>query len=206
MIQRSPVRRALITAILLACASVRLPAQGFDYVTEEEEDLIRDAQTLEMRVHLYIQLLDNRIVELGLRERTEKEREQAKKDLENYEREAKSVAKIPNAELRAKPLKPDVYLRNTSRTELLRGYQQIIDETMDYIDDAHDRKLEVRDSIESLEKFLSEQLPRFGKLEPKTTSEASVIKSTITHSEQAVQDCRDALKTLPKTVKTPQKK
>ena len=67
-------------------------SQGFDYVTDEEEDLIRDAQGPQLRVPLFLKLLDNRIVALGLRERTAKEREQAKKDLEKYEREVKEAS------------------------------------------------------------------------------------------------------------------
>jgi hypothetical protein len=79
---------------------------------------------------------------------------------------------------------------------------QVIDETMDYIEDSHDRKLDVRDHVEDLEKFLSEQLPRLKTLEPKTPAEASAIKSALAHSERALQDCRDALQTLRKTLKS----
>jgi hypothetical protein len=201
MTQRFFLSGALLAAILLVCAPP-VPAQGFDYVTEEEEDVIRDAQGVDMRVPLMLKLLDNRIVALGLRQRTAKEREQTKKDLANYESERKAAAKVPDAELRAKPLNPDVYLREYSRSELLRGYMQIIDETMDYIEDSHDRKLDVRDQVEDLEKFLSEQLPRLKTLEPKTPAEASAINSALAHSERALQDCRDALQTLRKTLKS----
>jgi vacuolar-type H+-ATPase subunit I/STV1 len=201
MTQRFFLNGALLTTVLLVCAP-HAPAQGFDYVTEEEEDVIRDAQGVDMRVPLMLKLLDNRIVALGLRQRTAKEREQTKKDLANYESERKAAAKVPDAELRAKPLNPDVYLREYSRSELLRGYMQVIDETMDYIEDSHDRKLDVRDHVEDLEKFLSEQLPRLKTLEPKTPAEASAIKSALAHSERALQDCRDALQTLRKTLKS----
>lgn len=200
-VERRLIYMALVS-ISFACLITSARAQGFDYVTEEEEDLIRDAQGLQTRIPLFLKFLDNRIVALGLRERTAKEREQTKKDLAAYENEVKAAAKVPEAEVRAKPVNPDVYLRKATRTELLRGYMQIIDETMDYIEDAHDRKLDVRDYIETLEKFLTEQLSRFDKLEPQSPTEASVIKSTRAHSEQAIQDCRDALKILPKTVKS----
>jgi hypothetical protein len=193
---------ALLTGICFESATVQ--AQKYDYVTVEEEDLIRDAQELPKRVTVFLQLLDNRIVALDLRERTQKERDQAKKDLETWEREAKQVEKIEGAELRARPLKPDVYLRNTPRTELLRGYSQIVGEIMDNIDDAFERRLEVRGPVESLERFLSEQLPRFRKFEAKTAAETAALKEVVELSEQTIEDCRIALKTLPKTEKKSQ--
>jgi len=151
-------------AITLLCAFQNLAVQAFDYVTEEEEDLIRDAQGLSHRIPLFLKLLDNRIVALGLRERTTKEREQAKKDLEAYEIELKAASRVKDAEVRAKPLSPDVYLRKMTRPELLRGFMQITDEAMDNMDDAYDRKLPVREHVEVLQKFLREQLPRFENL------------------------------------------
>ena len=190
---------ALVSMFSVLCFAGVLAAQTADYVTDEEEDLIRDAQGLKDRVPLFIKLLDNRIVALGLRERTASEREQAKRDLARYEMEVKEASRVKDAEIRAKPLRPDVYLRNTTRTELLRGYMQIIDELMDNIDDAYERKLQVREYVVVLEKFVSEQLPRFSKLESKTAAEASAIKSTIAHSERAIEDCRQAMESLPKT-------
>jgi uncharacterized protein YdiU (UPF0061 family) len=178
-----------------------LKGQAYDYVTEEEEDLIRDAQGLALRVPLLIKFQDNRIVALGLRERTAKEREQAKRDLENYEREVKDAAKVKDAEVRAKPVNPDVYLRKHTRTELLRGFMQITDEIMDNIDDAYERNLPVREHVEALEKFLGEQAPRFAKMQVTTAPETAAVKAVLSHTEKAIEDCRNALKTLPKTLK-----
>ena len=192
---------AVVVLLAVGLLSRAVKAQSLDYVTEEEEDLIRDAQGLPARVPLFLKLLDNRIVALGLRERSAKEREQAKKDLEDYEREVKEAKdlKVKDAEIRAKPLRPDIYLRNTPRTDLLRGYIQIIQETMDNIDDAYIRKLDVRRHVESLEKFISEQLPRFDKFEARTPAETAALKDAIDHSKEAIEDCRKALKSLPKT-------
>ena len=197
-------KTALVVAALFWAVALGA-AQAADYVTEEEEDLIRDAQTLEKRMGLYLKLLDNRIVALGLRERTAKEREETKKDLADYQSEAKAAAKVKEAEVRAKPVNPDVYLRNTTKAELLRGYMQIIDESMDYVEDAFERHLDVRPGVESLEKFLQEQLPRFKKLEVQTASETSALKATIAHSESAIEDLEKALQTLPKMERVPAK-
>jgi len=196
-------RLAAILCSFLMLAGMAVAAQRTDYVTEEEEDLIRDAQGLKLRVPVYLKLLDNRIVALGLRERTAKEREQTKKDIAEYEGKKREIEKlkIQGAELPARPVNPDIYLRNATRAELLRGYIQIIDETMDNIEDAFEQHFDVRDQIEALEKFISEQLPKLRKFEAKTASETSALKATITHSEQAIEDIRDALKVVPKTEK-----
>lgn len=196
-------RRAIsvAAATVLLFLSTGLKSQGTDYVTEEEEDLIRDAQGLALRVPLLLKFLDNRIIALGLRERTAKEREQTKKDLAEYERQVKDAAKVKDAEVRAKPVNPDIYLRKVTRPELLRGFMQITDEIMDNIDDSYERNLPVREHVEALEKFLNEQLPRFEKLQAVTESETSALKATISHTEKAIEDCRNALKTLPKTLK-----
>jgi hypothetical protein len=190
--------------IVLLLPALGLTKQATDYVTEEEEDLIRDAQGLQVRIPLLLKFLDNRIVALGLRERTAKEREESKKDIEKYEREVKDAAKVKDAEVRARPVNPDVYLRKATRSELLRGFMQITGEIMDNLEDAYDRNLPVREHVEALEKFLNEQLPRFAKLEAASTSaEASTVKATIARSESAIEDCQKALKTLPKTLRTP---
>jgi hypothetical protein len=174
-------------------------AQQTDYLTEAESDLIRDAQGIDLRVRALLKLADNRIVALGLRELSAKERDEIRKDIERYESEAKAVAKIEGAELRARPVNPAVYLRNHPRSELLRGYMQVLDETMDNIDDAYIRKLEVRPAVEELEAFVNQQLPRFKKFNPSSSLESSLIKTVIEHSELVLADLRDALLMLPKT-------
>src|SRR5262249_47797187 len=113
---------------------------------------------------------------------------------------------IKDAEIRAKPVNPEVYLKDYTRNELLRGYMQLVDELMDNFDDAHERNLEVRSHIEALEKFLSEQLPRLKNFQPKTANETSAIKAALAHSDRAIEECREALKKLPKTEKKPQEK
>lgn len=193
---------ALLCSILLV-TGIAVAQTRTDYVTEEEEDLIRDAQGLKLRVPVYLKLLDNRIVALGLRDRTAKERDQTKKEIAEYERKKKEIEKlkIEGTELPARPVNPDIYLRNAPRAELLRGYMQIIDETMDNIEDAFEQHLDVREHIESLSRFVVEQLPKLKTFEAKTASETSALKAAIAHSEQSIQDLQEALKLIPKTEK-----
>jgi hypothetical protein len=188
-----------LTAFVLAVT----PATGqrVDYITDEEADLIRDAQGLQLRLPALLKLADNRIVALGLRELTQKERDQIKKDIERYEAEARDAAKIKDqdVELRARPVNPAVYLRNFTRAELLRGYIQVIDEAMDNIDDAYDRRLEVRPAVEELAQFVRTQLPRLRKFEAKNNGESSAIASAVAHSEETLDEIQSALDLLPKT-------
>jgi hypothetical protein len=197
---------AILVLLVVLAVATPLPAQRVDYITDEESDLIRDAQGLELRVPALLKLADYRLVALGLRELTDKERNQIKKDIEQYETEARLAAKlkIQDIEVRAKPLNPVVYLRNFPRTELLHGYMQVIDEAMDNIDDAFDRRLEVRPSVEELQKFVRTHLPLLHKFVPKTERaerETAVIAATIEHSEQSLDTIGEALRLLPKTEK-----
>ena len=197
------MRKAWLILLTVLVVSSPLPAQRIDYVTEEESDLIRDAQGLNLRVPALLKLADYRIVVLGLRELTPKERDEIKKDIERYEAEAKVAAKMKSqdVEVRAKPLNPVVYLRNFTRPELLRGYIQVIDEVMNNIDDAFDRRLEVRPAVEELHTFVRNQLPRLRKFEAKTKSETAAIAEAIEHSEGTLDEIAEALKLLPKTEK-----
>jgi hypothetical protein len=196
-------------ACILFVALITIPfpsfGQGLDYVTDEEADLIRDAQGILVRVPVFLKLADNRLVVLGLRERTAKEREEVRRDIEKYEREVKEAAKIKNVdvEVRAKPVNPDVYLRKHTPTELLRGYTQIIDEVMSNLEDAYERRMEVRSAVEDLDKFVRQGLPLLRKYQPKNASEEAELKSAIEHSEETLRDIKGALEKLPKTERKP---
>jgi hypothetical protein len=189
----------ILGLLVLTAGDLTGTAQNIDYITDEEVDLIRDAQGLQTRVPALLKLADNRIVALGLREISDKEREQIRRDIERYEAEVREAAKVKDAEVRAKPVNPAVYLRNFSRTQLLRGYMQVIDEVMDNIDDAFDRRLEVRASVEDLEQFVRAQLPRLQKFEAKTSGETAALEAVLRHSELVLDDIREALAELPKT-------
>jgi hypothetical protein len=76
---------------------------------------------------------------------------------------------------------------------------QVIDEVMDNIDDAFDRRLEVRASVEDLEQFVRAQLPRLQKFEAKTSGETAALEAVLRHSELVLDDIREALAELPKT-------
>ena len=171
-----------------------------DYFTEAELDLIRDAQELSMRVPVYIKLAERRLIFLGLLEQSEKEREKERKEREKREKEAKKASTKGGIDTPA-PVDDLAYLDEFSPAELLRGYSQAIEEIQSNIDDAYSRKLDVRDSLEDLEKFTRETIPLLQKFKPRNNSDRAVLQLTIDKAAQALADTKEALKIVPKTEK-----
>ena len=66
---------ALILTVLLALP--RLAAAKTEYLTEDEIDLIRDAQELSERVPVYLKLAEKRLAFLALIEKSEQEKQNA---------------------------------------------------------------------------------------------------------------------------------
>src|SRR5262245_58603564 len=162
---------ALVLTLLLAAP--RPAAAKDEYLTEDEIDLLRDAQELSQRVPVYLKLAEKRLAFLGLIERTEQEKEKERKAKEKAEKDAKRAPKIGETKANAKniTLEDMTYLSDFTRSELLRGYAEAVDELMSNIDDAYGRRLEVRDALEDLEKFTRETAVALGKFQPKNNGE-----------------------------------
>lgn len=190
---------AIILAVLLAAA--RPAAAKDEYLTEDELDLIRDAQELSDRVPVYLKLAEKRLAFLGLIEKSEQEKEKEQKAKEKAEKEAKKPAKAGETKANAKKtaLEDMTYLADFTRSELLRGYAQALDEVMSNIDDAYGRRLEVRDSLEDLEKFTRETIAVLGKFQPKNNTEQLALSEAIDKAREANNGAKEAMKTVPKT-------
>src|SRR5436305_8926665 len=141
-----------------------------EYFTEDELDLIRDAQDLGERVPVYIKLAERRLVFLGLMEKSEKEKEKERKEREKREKEKK---KAGDTRATSNKVDPDdtSYLADFTSAELLRGYIQALEEVTTNIDYAYSRKLDVRGSLEDREKFTLETIPVLEKFKPKNDIE-----------------------------------
>src|SRR5215831_7929444 len=115
----------IAVAILMAAALVAAPKK--DYFTEDELDLIRDAQELSARVPVYFKLAERRLIFLGIMEKSAQQIEKERKEKEKREKEQKK-----SLDTRANANKPPVddtaYLDNFTPAELLRGYAQALDE------------------------------------------------------------------------------
>src|SRR4051812_8185853 len=170
-----------------------------EYLTEDELDLIRDAQDLSARVPTYLKLAERRLVFLGIMEKSAQQIQQEKKEKEKREKQQK---KSPSTDSKANadkaPLEDTSYLEDFTPAELLRGYIQALDEAMTNIDDAYSRKLDVRDPIEDLAKFTRETVPLLEKYKAKNAAERSALQDAIDKANQTLADAKEALKIVPK--------
>src|SRR5262249_6598095 len=163
----------LILAASLAASVSAAPKK--DYFTEDEIDLIRDAQELGMRVPVYFKLAERRLIFLGIMEKSAQQIEKERKDKEKREKNPKKG--IDNrANANKAPIDDTSYLDNFTRAELLRGYIQVLEEVTTNIDDAYRSKLDVRDSLEDLAKFVHGTLPLLGKFRPRNDAEKLALE------------------------------
>jgi len=171
-----------------------------EYFTEDELDLIRDAQELGERVPVYIKLAERRLVFLGLMEKSEKEKE---KELKAQQKRRKAKTKADDTRATANKVDPDdtSYLGDFTPAELLHGYMEALDEIMTNIDYAYSRKLDVRNSVEDLEKFARETIPVLEKFMPKSDAERAVMEEAIDKAKESQEQAKEVLKTVPKTEK-----
>jgi hypothetical protein len=197
--------KASVTLILLATlvALPRIAAAADEYLTEAEIDLIRDAQELSQRVPIYLKLAEKRLAFLGLIEKSEEEKQKDLKAKEKAEKDAKRPPKPGETKANAKntALEDMTYLSDFSRSELLHGYTQALEEIMSNIDEAYNRRLEVRDSLEDLEKFTRETAAALGKFQPKSKSEVIALSEAVDKAKEANSGAKEAMSIVPKTEK-----
>ena len=196
---RRAAKASLCVTIALLLATPLFAAKK-EYFTEDELDLIRDAQELGQRVPVYFKLAERRLVFLGLMEKSEKEKEKERKEREKREKEKK---KAGDTRATSNKVDPDdtSYLADFTSAELLRGYIQALEEVTTNIDDAYSRKLDVRDQLEDLEKFTRETIPVLEKFKPKNDVEKRAMEDAMEKANEVKQQAVDALKSVPKTEK-----
>jgi len=195
-------RLAKVSFSLIVAASVvvSLFAAKKEYFTEDEIDLIRDAQDLTARVPAYFNLAERRLIFLGLMEKSAQQIEKEKKAKEKRAKEDKKSADT-RATAKKAPLDDTSYLDDFTPAELLRGYIQALEEVTTNIDDAYSRKLDVRDSLEDLAKFVGDTLPMLEKFKPKNDVERLALQDAVDKAKQAAADTKEALSVVPKTEK-----
>lgn len=188
----------LLVALLATSLAAAAPARK-EYFTEDELDTIRDAQELVVRVPAYFKLAERRLIFLGLMEKSEKEKEKERKEREEYEKQKKKAG------AKASSIKPPAdemaYLADFTRAELLRGYIQALEEVMSNIDFAFEKKGDVRDPLEGLEKFTKETLPLLEKFQARTDNEKLAKEDAIEKAREAHEGAKEALIKVPKTEK-----
>src|SRR5215472_2150181 len=195
-------RLAKVSFLLIVAASVAISlfAAKKEYFTEDEIDLIRDAQNLTARVPAYFNLAERRLIFLGLMEKSAQQIEKEKKAKEKRAKEDKKSADT-RATAKKAPLDDTSYLDDFTPAELLRGYIQALEEVTVTIDDTYSRKLDVRDSLEDLAKFVHDTQPVLEKFKPKNETERLAIEDAMEKAKQTATDTKEALAIVPKTEK-----
>jgi hypothetical protein len=196
-------RLAKLSVALVLFALLAVPAlatQKPEYFTEDELDLIRDAQELSARVPTYFNLAERRLVFLGILEKTP---EQIAKERKEREKRAKEQRKSTDTRATANkaPIDDTSYLDTFTPPELLRGYIQALDEVTDNIDNAYSNRLDVRDSLEDLAKFVRDTLPLLQKFQPRNAGERAALEAAVEKAKQVEADTKEALRVVPKTEK-----
>jgi hypothetical protein len=196
-------RRARVSlfVVLVVCLAIPLfAAAKKEYFTEDELDLIRDAQELSARVPAYFKLAERRLIFLGIMEKSapqiEKERKEKEKRAKEQKKNTDSRANANKA-----PIDDTAYLDNFTPAELLYGYVQALDEVTDNIDNVYNNRGEVRESLEDLAKFVRDTLPLLEKFKPKNSSERAALQDAVDRAKQVEADAKEALRIVPKTEK-----
>jgi hypothetical protein len=187
--------------LMVALAALVSAAPKKEYFTEDELDLIRDAQDLSVRVPTYLKLAERRLVFLGIMEKSQQQIDKERKEKEKRAKEQKKASTDSRANADKAPIDDTSYLEDFSPSELLRGYIQAIDEIMSNIDDSYSRKLDVRDSVEDLAKFTRDTIPLLEKFKPQNQNERAALKDAVDKANEASNLAKDALKVVPKTEK-----
>jgi hypothetical protein len=187
------------------------PGASREYFTDEEIDYLRDAQGLPQRVPAILRLANIRLVSLYMKEKSKEDKELEKRIAEIHaELTGRPLAKptpAPASKPGEKPRDPATevsrpYLNDLSRTELLRGYIEALDEIKSVIDDAYRDKQDVRGVLEQFEKFLRESNPLLRRFQSKSDDEFQAILDAKSATEESLDDAQDALKKVPKTEKS----
>lgn len=104
-------RLTFIALCLLPALAAAAGAQQRDHLTEEEADLVREAQEIDKRTEVFIRAADRRLLVL------------ADPDAKQSKREEEQWGPLPRG----------------TRLELLQDYKRLLEETMEKLDDAYER-------------------------------------------------------------------
>jgi hypothetical protein len=185
-VESSPVRkRGFLSLIFLrpvrteALNSSEATQQRGDYLTEEEDDHVREAQAADMRAKVFMKIADRRlkaIVEPAPAPVDKKEQKKVEEEL----REWGAVPKV-------------------SRQELLRHYARAVAECMAKLEDAYERNPKstaLPKALSVLRDATDKHLEMLRKLKPemKTDDEMAAMGSAIYEAETANKGAREGLK------------
>jgi len=158
----------VIRLLLLLAACVAIPvssevrAQQRDHLTEEEADLIREMQEIDLRTDIFVRAAERRLLVLS-----NPGAKQTKKEEEKW-------GPLPKG----------------TRLELIQDYKAILEEAMEKLDDAYERDKKMPALPKALSKFkegAAHQLPQLRALAPQLTDkkEQRALAEAIEEAETA---------------------
>jgi hypothetical protein len=152
-----------------------------DYMTEQENEDVREAQEIDGRIKVFMKIAGHRLALL-----THNPEDDAKKS-------GKKSGKEPDQQE-----KDEIALSKLSHAELLRHYSRAIQETMDKLDDAHERNPKsgaLTKALVTLRDSTDKQLSILHSLEPraKDQAEADALRQAIKDAEEANKGAHQAL-------------
>jgi len=173
-------RRPLLPAQAPSSRAVNVSAQiAGDYLTEEEDDHVREAQAADARAKVFMKIADRRLKAV-VGPRTPATDKKDQKKAEEEEREWGALPKL-------------------SRAELLRHYARAIAECMAKLEDAYERNPKSSALPKALAILLAStdkhlETLRTLKAEMNTESEIAAVAGAIGEAETANKGARDGLK------------
>lgn len=174
------IRRMLVPAEAPYSRAVNVSSQvPGDYMTEEEDDHVREAQVADARAKVFMKIADRRLRAVVGSAASATDKKDQKK-VEEEEREWGALPKV-------------------SRAELLRHYARAISECMAKLEDAYERNPKssaLPKALAILRASTDKQLEtlRTLKAELKTESEIGALAGAIDEAETANKGARDGLK------------
>jgi len=188
--------------VLLLSLSPATGAFAQDYFTDLEIDEIREAQEIDKRVGILLQIAQVRLAQLGL-----VELEEEVQSTTGTSRITRAIVRVLSRgtaeELDKAEEELEVFdsdLSQFDRTELLRGYFQALDETMDNIDDAYEQNRgDLREPLDSLKNFTEQSIPLLREFEVENESEEIALEDAMAQTELALEGAEAAIEIIPKT-------
>ena len=203
---RTRLRHALaVSGILCSLLAGARTVRAQEFFTEWEIEKIRDAQEVDLRVPVFLLIAQNRLIQLGVAEGEIESNEAGgpnkaltfmvgifqpniAAEMERVAEEAKREAEFENDLTRFGP------------AELLGGYYQALDEAMDAIDDAYERRVgDLRPALASLRDYAVSTLPLLRAYQTEDGDTEAALAEAVEQAETARDGAIRALELIPKT-------
>jgi hypothetical protein len=157
-------------------------AQAGDYMTEQENEDVREAQEIDSRIKVFMKIAGHRLALLT-----------NSADDEPGKKPSRKLTKQPEQQE-----KDEIALSKLSHAALLRHYSRAIQETMDKLDDAHERNPKssaLTKALVTLRDSTDKQLSILRSLQPtaKDPQEADALRQAIKDAEEANKGAHQAL-------------